>query len=461
MRKALTLVCRQWHDVALPFLYRDVVIRRVSQLAALRRTLEGTPDHYTKIRSMTLLCHIPGNMTLFATIAISEILGSCTSLTTLSLGPIFSAELDCVPCVEANVVSHTAQFKVQVARVENLEYNWTFEAGDHLAHFITNIGAYKNLVHLKIFVPAPDYISRNVRLDSLKVFTLIAAEGNSGNNDLEPLCSWQFPQLEEVRFRPFIAISQVPHLFVEFLKLQKHLRVLDIGCCSVASSGEVDPTSLYVRLCEVLEARSSIRRLILPSSMGNFHILNSPLLDMDLDHVDVWTSFLDEQLPKAVNGVGGLLRWKSTRLLDNGLSTMLDLPHLLLPRSLFPGHSSTDRSTYVHDIFGMRIVETGHSIVRQDKPWDHAYGDCNVYALGIDNFKFDEDIDVDMDDSNTSSDSDAGSYSYASTTDYDEDKWSSEDIDPEEVELLRYGSVTPEQLTIGEVMDLFVTPSQD
>ena len=460
MRKTLTLVCKEWRAVALPFLYHDVVIRRVGQIAALKRTLDSTPEHYSIIRSMTLLCHVPENMISFATSSLSEMLSSCTSLASLSLGPIFAFRLDCPNCAgQASEITQTVGFKTQMARVATLEYNWIFQNGLHTPLFAENLaGAYGNLVYLKIFLSAADYVSFDVRLDSLKVLILVKAEGTTRNVDLKPLYDfWKMPHLEEIRFRPFIEYSRVPDFFVEFLKQHEHLRVLDVGCCAVASSFSDSAVSkLYPQLREVLEARPSIRRLVLPASADDCYVLNSTLLDIELDHVDVWTSLLDETLPKVVRGTGRPLKWKSVRLLDNGLTTILDLPHLLLPRQLFPDRDSPSRSRYVHDIFGMRIVETNETIVRQDQHWGRPFREGNVYALGADNFRFEEDMDV----SDTTSNTEVAVSDESQEdddTDEDDSERSSEGVSSAEVGHLlgHHEEQTAEQVTAEEILDIF------
>lgn len=39
MRKSLTLVCRNWGRIAKQYLYRDIILRRVSQAVLLSRTV--------------------------------------------------------------------------------------------------------------------------------------------------------------------------------------------------------------------------------------------------------------------------------------------------------------------------------------------------------------------------------------------------------------------------------------
>jgi len=42
MKKSLVLVCQQWREAVLPFLYRNVVLRRVGQVVAFARTLQSS-----------------------------------------------------------------------------------------------------------------------------------------------------------------------------------------------------------------------------------------------------------------------------------------------------------------------------------------------------------------------------------------------------------------------------------
>ncbi|KIP05164.1 hypothetical protein PHLGIDRAFT_165365 [Phlebiopsis gigantea 11061_1 CR5-6] len=457
-RKALTLVCRQWYNVAYPFLYRDIVIRRVGQIASLGWTLRQSPKYYAEIRRLTLLCYVPEIMRDFAQTSVSALLISCTSLQSLSVGPTFSAMLDCLPCVACRPLSRTEGFEAATQRVHELEYNWRFEytgsiEAHHYPSFVSNIGSWNNITRLTLFIPSPANTTQNVRLESLRILSFATAEGVSPRlHDLHLFISWDLPQLSELRFRPFIDMVRVPGSLVAFICKQPGLRILDLGCCSVNSLGPADTVSLYACVQEALTVCPAIRHVVLPARFGNVHLADSPLLDEPLEHVDVWTSLRDTRTPALRPA-----RWRSLRLLDNGLSPVLDLPHLLPPWCVAPPpHEGSPRAAYVHDVFGLRIVETERSVVRQDVPWEHALGDANIYTIAAPDFQFGDamDMDVKMDDLSASSDSDVGSL--ASIADCDSDVWSTEDVSETDMEFLLHGRHDhPAQITSEEALEIF------
>ena len=399
MRKALILVCKQWYAVALPFLYDNVAIRRVGQIAALKRTLDDVPGRGSTIRSMTLLCHVPKNMVSFVASALSDVLSSCTSLTSLSLGPMFSSSIDGPHCAQSELdIGRTIGFKTQLARVHTLKYNWSFWDGPHVPSLIFTKkacrSAYNNIVCLEIFMHATNHICLDVHLDSLKVLTLVTVEGAQENEDgdLESFCSWNMPGLEEVRFRPYIAPGCVPRHFVRFLKQQEHLRILDTGCRGLIPFG-YDEMSLYPKLQEVLEARPSIRRLVIPAWSKDTSICDNcdrPLLDIDLDHVDLWVSGADLVLRKAL--FTQRRNWKFVRFLDNRLSTIPDLPYLLPPWCTSPCCDPPKLlgAKVHHDIFGMHVSEGEITIGRRNRYWN---GEGSLYVPDINDLRFEKDLE--------------------------------------------------------------------
>lgn len=58
--KSVALVCKSWHAAVLPLLYRNVVLRRVGQIAAFARTIRSAPRTIAPyVRSLTLCSGTP------------------------------------------------------------------------------------------------------------------------------------------------------------------------------------------------------------------------------------------------------------------------------------------------------------------------------------------------------------------------------------------------------------------
>lgn len=451
-RKALTLVCRDWRQVALPFLYRDVVIRRMGQMAALRRTIDSNPTFYSQmIRSFTILCNVSLNFRALVSDCLASLLNRCTRLKSLSFGPMFAATLDCMQCIQQPMLTSHRLVRPEASRIQRLEYSWSWHGNSHFPDALADIGVYRNLVHLKVFTPpqSNDRIAQTVRLPALKSITFMTVESLGTSRDpysLASFCSWELPQLEEIRFRPYLDLFKFPLSFEEFFEQQVPPKVLDIGCRSVGEEPTPAPLSVYTKLGSVLQGKPPLHCLVIPARSAGLEAADSVLRHIEIKHVDLWTSLLDTRTVRAF--MEGQLPplWKSMRLLDPGLSVVPEVPHLLPPTC-----QAEERDAYVHDVFGMRIVETRHSLVRQDQPWDFPGGDSNVYALFEDGFRSVSPT------ARSSSDSSDGLYTPSEHYACDhEDDLSSDEISDGETNYLR-GLVDdpPEQVTMEAALELF------
>lgn len=383
-RKALSVVCKQWREVALPFLFRDIVITRVGQLPAFKRTLDMDPTLFgPMVRSITLLCDVPPIFQGIVFSCFGTILEYCPSMTSLSFGPVFSASADCGTCTQDLVTQHH-HFIDKCVTVQKLEYNWSHSidvsTSGHAPWLPAQLDTYQNLVCLTIFIPPTSWTAmppRSVEFPALKRISFVAAEGATEHSDLEIFCTWHLPALEDVRFRPFLDPRKMPGNFNTFLSAQHALRVLDIGCRSVDSDPDHPQWPVFDHVRDALLAQPGLRHVVLPAWAGSTFLLATDIAALPLAHVDVWTYMLDSDMHDVLQPGGApSLAWKSVRLIESGLSTVLDLPHLLPPtgRPL-----AIDSESCVHDIFGMRIVETAQSLTRQDLPWEYPEGEETIY----------------------------------------------------------------------------------
>lgn len=62
-KKSLARVCKTWHYVTLGFLYRDVVLRSVSQIVNFARTVSEDPLTFgSRVRRLVFACLLPNGV---------------------------------------------------------------------------------------------------------------------------------------------------------------------------------------------------------------------------------------------------------------------------------------------------------------------------------------------------------------------------------------------------------------
>lgn len=103
-KKALMLVSRKWSLSAATFLYRDIVVRRVSSLVTLADILRQDPCRGSMIKALRLDCLVSTSMNEVARDTLCLILDSCPSLRTLDLGRFF------IPSFLTNDWPHETKF---------------------------------------------------------------------------------------------------------------------------------------------------------------------------------------------------------------------------------------------------------------------------------------------------------------------------------------------------------------
>lgn len=90
-KKAATLVSKQWHAVALPYLYENISLRNSWQVSLLSRTILSAPHIFGPlIKSLRVICYVPGNFVDAVCRGIHIIIGHCTSSLKLAFEGPFS-----------------------------------------------------------------------------------------------------------------------------------------------------------------------------------------------------------------------------------------------------------------------------------------------------------------------------------------------------------------------------------
>ncbi|KAG6811796.1 hypothetical protein H0H92_005812 [Tricholoma furcatifolium] len=77
---SLLKVCRSWHDVAVDFLYEDVVLLRMEHIPALLRTLDTTPGYRKLIKGVTINMFVKPRYGASFTRYVQRIIDVCPSL---------------------------------------------------------------------------------------------------------------------------------------------------------------------------------------------------------------------------------------------------------------------------------------------------------------------------------------------------------------------------------------------
>lgn len=441
-KKALLLVCRAWHNAALPLLYEDVVLRRSGQIYALARTIRSNPALYGPlIKKIRFSCYVHQNHESIARDSLVYILQHCPQLAAISFSTTFLPMIDYTWTTESPTSSQTSDtvladpdaLMMEVlkkgARLTALEYHRVFRLQDTFIYSpLPLLQACPHLTTLSLFVPpaaAPTVALRDVHLPHLRALYL---HPDTGRDDcvgtLAGVCTWALPALRALHFRPFVHPRRLPLHLAQLLRTHgARLHALDLGCRPVEGDpGSAEATAgVFEAAAAAIAANPEFRHLVVPSSVGASHLLDSPLASLAIRQVDVWASVTERRLLDFV-GSGPPL-WKHARVFDLGLSNLLEIPHLL---------PATEREE-CHDVFGLRVVQRNHIVYRGGSLWDPLSApQANVYMITSGAFG-------DLPDDSLSSDSEyvfahddqdsSSVFEEGSTT---EDDMASDDIDIDE-----------------------------
>ena len=83
-------MCYSWHAIATPYLYQNVVLRRVGQVPALVRTLKDNIDFCPMIRYLTFSCDVPREWDDVMNNGMTYLLKECSNVQSLSLHGLFT-----------------------------------------------------------------------------------------------------------------------------------------------------------------------------------------------------------------------------------------------------------------------------------------------------------------------------------------------------------------------------------
>ncbi|PSR70518.1 hypothetical protein PHLCEN_2v13557 [Hermanssonia centrifuga] len=281
-----------------------------------------------------------------------------------------------------------------------------------------------NLVSLTMFIPPstdPTVTMDHLSLDALESLYLVPADDRDDCvSDLRTYCTWRLPRLQTVHFHPSIHPARIPHRLCDFLQIhQSGLKTVDFGSWSAGHRDDAagiagtaahttlsaaavgDIRAVLSSLRDILQSCGKLTRMVVPVAIGPIHVLDSPLAEVEVESVDVWTSVSETRMPDMIKNreaaattttpgegtttatatatMGATPRWTNIRLFDQGLCHLMNVPYLSPPELTTLAAGET-----LFDAFGMRVVQKGRVVFRTDVPWDgladQAAG-ANIYGI--------------------------------------------------------------------------------
>ncbi|THG99677.1 hypothetical protein EW026_g2723 [Hermanssonia centrifuga] len=467
-KKALTLVCKTWRSVALPLLYEHVVLRRTGQIYALERTMRAAPAVFgPMVRSIQFDTYVYQNHGKISQESLVYILEQCENLRSLTISAAFLPMVDYIwseyqeeeereeeeeaerayqrmisgsdnttpssSSLEAKEPQRNAlkdAIHAKGPQLTELKYYRMFRLEDTYIYSPNSLirASAHNLVSLTMFIPPstdPTVTMDHLSLDALESLYLVPADDRDDCvSDLRTYCTWRLPRLQTVHFHPSIHPARIPHRLCDFLQIhQSGLKTVDLGnwsaghrddaagiagtaahtTLSAAAVGDI--RAVLSSLRDILQSCGKLTRMVTPVAIGPIHVLDSPLAEVEVESVDVWTSVSETRMPDMIKNreaaaaattttttpgegtttatatatMGATPRWTNIRLFDQGLCHLMNVPYLSPPEL-----STLAAGETLFDAFGMRVVQKGRVVFRTDVPWDgladQAAG-ANIYGI--------------------------------------------------------------------------------
>ena len=255
--KSIALVSKAWHAVALPLLYRHVVLRRVGQIIAFARTIRSSPDTFARhVRAVVVACEVPTDLVRVTRQSLAYIFELCRNLRSLS----FQAAFPLVPVLrftstaKGSSLHGTLQLPTTITQLHIYDDEYAEGRGWKypLQSVLSRITPLNNLVSLTIYTLAESSsVHHSVQFPNLETLCLRTTIFGS----YLPV-HWEMPKLKSLRFRPMVTISQISRTtLTEFM--QRHgegILNLDFGgsqdsrCVEGTLEAQMHAASLCPRL---------------------------------------------------------------------------------------------------------------------------------------------------------------------------------------------------------------------
>ena len=394
-QKALTLVCHNWHEVAVALLYHDIVLRRVNQIPALLRTLRLNPNLRDLIKHITFACYVPEAWDDVTSRSITLLIGLCPNLRSINFSMPFSEWLSAVRNSDGLMVFNPC---LAFGRCAPSITQFTYY--DHpLYANIANIVPYEvlslfpNLTKLELITyPSHDhFVDRrlfNLQFNHLKELSVRPRQGPIQRDYYEVLKTWELPRLE------FLAADfcmqpprcgQYEHHIAFFEKFGPQLRRLNIGAAfspmanrthQADDLSKMTPQSVFFRSCPNLE--HAIIALCDVENVERYPKRQYVLSDEFTAALDIWVPssyFVREAVQdpedeskttyRYTHTLGERYSRRNIRLIDQALAIYPDIPIHYGPDSVEEG----DKSTYMHRVYGLTFSQSRNLIIREEESW--------------------------------------------------------------------------------------------
>ncbi|KAI0076333.1 hypothetical protein K474DRAFT_1275989 [Panus rudis PR-1116 ss-1] len=383
-KRAVSLVCRSWHNAATPFVYEDIVFRQPGQVAAFARTLLDDPSLGSLVRRITFACYVPPCFRNAVRDCMDDIFDVCPNLQRLICSYEFS--LAC-GTITAYLLARTIwQWDTTVPSCSLTELGFVCRASDPSEYHTYDIlkmpplSIYPNLVSLSLHSSISNKcFPEDLRLENLENLRLVLCIYNTSISEyLAPLVSWHLPKLQHLSFHQtwMRVYDQIWDYKPFFDKHCARLQSLDL--CPQEELQNWGPPDEHC-FDGMIRACPRLKHVVLPSRF----IHDDPLLPFFKNpgniHVDIWIRPAEIWHRSMAPWHRRLYRKNNIRWLDNALASIPNLPRLFPPRALTRGDkdvqggskqsSSTRPFRIDHRIGEIHMIETDRFLCRRENNW--------------------------------------------------------------------------------------------
>ncbi|KAH8104804.1 hypothetical protein BXZ70DRAFT_618450 [Cristinia sonorae] len=405
MKKSLTMICKPWRRVALPFLYSEVILRRAGQVIAFSRTLSCAPRNVVPllVRSVSFSCYVPGNIRSLVSRHAAIILQLCRRVIGLQFSPNFlnhyfrisedtrttddDAFLTALHTTGPRIHALVTHFDDFPSPTHGVDPATACSPHSSMTYSLPFLSTFPNLHSLTLPLSMQTWAEGSLpisfhRLSELNIVLLDATDEQVKSYSMA-MATWSLPSLTRVGVRfhyDFFLCSRDPcsGLPPFFEAHGPQIRELDFGpLVSLwgCSNEWCQPESRHNRRDQVaskvipplIALCPSLRYLGLPASATNIHDSeNDGHIDriMAVCHpdvqVDLWARDLTSSFYRNFWGSGKESR-RNIRLVKRTLSSLPNLPRIL---SRCGTSEQQMPDTVVHRVYDAHFVEAGSILCR-------------------------------------------------------------------------------------------------
>ncbi|KAH8103838.1 hypothetical protein BXZ70DRAFT_666516 [Cristinia sonorae] len=389
-KKNLTLVSRHWRVAAIPFLYREIVLRRVTEVLAFAQMCITHPEHCSLAQTIQIMCYVPQTMRKAYTESVLAILEHCGRVTSLTFGPTFvGATFSDIGCsgsaydYELCDVIRKIGSRLHTLRIyDSIDFNRP--RSRKTAYSVGFLNAFPHLRRLAIplvpanyrgIVPRNTWMHKysNLRLNCLEEITINVYHVGA---EFDVMSNWVLPALKRVTLdsdnRSCIPGVNRPHgqqLVAFFRSHGPKVKELDLRCTYLIRPwSDEDAFGRIIGLCTSLQyvalAPSVLARLEgLRDALKEDHKSDAPI------YIDIWQ---DRNLDRDWTFIHPS-RFRTTRIVT---ASLIHLPNIT--RFFPPGQTGT----VSHDFIGLQVEDTTcGAVMRVLRLQDEAFGGMQAASI--------------------------------------------------------------------------------